>query len=151
MRNLGVIPGRGKVFFFPLLQAFRLAATYSMGNEGSFHRDKGGGVEVLPLTPSSWWVKYVESSIATAYVSCVIVHKTPGQLLPFTSVLFSNLLCTSVSVIFYVTACIWHLNDIANLVFQSHAQYYLATCMALTQIVSHDSNSYPCFSLWCVC
>jgi len=38
------------------------------------------------------------------------------------------------------------LNDVANLVFQIHAQYYLATCMTLTQIVSLDSRQsspYP--------
>jgi hypothetical protein len=38
------------------------------------------------------------------------------------------------------------LNDVANLVFQIHAQYYLATCMTLTQIVSlgrRQSSPYP--------
>lgn len=52
----------------------------------------------------------------------------------FTSVLFSNLLCTSVSVIFYVIACVWHLNYVANLVLQIHVQHYLATCMTLRLI-----------------
>lgn len=67
-------------FFFPLLQAFRLTTTYSVGNEVCFPRDKGAGVEVLPLTPSSWWVKDAESSTVTSHVSCVVLHTTPGQL-----------------------------------------------------------------------
>jgi len=38
------------------------------------------------------------------------------------------------------------LNDVANLDFQIHALYYLATCVTVTQIVSLDSRQsipYP--------
>jgi hypothetical protein len=48
-------------------------------------------------------VKDAESFTATSHMSCVVVHKTTRTSLPFTCVLFSNLLCTSVSVTFYVT------------------------------------------------
>jgi hypothetical protein len=36
---------QGQEIFF-ILQVFRLATTYSMGNEGSFPRGKSAGVEI---------------------------------------------------------------------------------------------------------
>jgi hypothetical protein len=73
---------QGQVILFFLLQAFRLAATYSMGSKGSFTRDKGAGVQVLPLTPSSWWVKGCRELYChfPCVLCCVAVHKTPGHL-----------------------------------------------------------------------
>lgn len=121
LKNCGLSPGRGKRFFsFSEYSGWLPPIQWVM-------RALSPGVNQLEWKSNHWPPPYGELRMHRAILPLplmpsVVAHKTPGQLYLLRLFCFSHLFCRSVLVIFYVTAaCMWHLNDVANLVFQIQA------------------------------